>query len=94
MHLTRGDLRGESAEEVSRGHSSEEARGNTGGAKGRRTKRERSTDRPATEWRAVGRNAGGVATAATTFGGVAARSGWIPRAGRTRPTSQRGGARR
>jgi hypothetical protein len=42
MHLTRGDLAGESLQEVSRGRSSEEALGNLGGAKGRRTKRERS----------------------------------------------------
>jgi len=37
MHLTRGDLRGESGGEVSRGRSSEEARRKAGGAKGRRT---------------------------------------------------------
>ena len=37
MHLTRGDLRRESGGEVSRGSSSEEARGKAGGAKGRRT---------------------------------------------------------
>jgi hypothetical protein len=37
MHLTRGDLRRESGGEVSRGRSSEEARGKAGGAKGRRT---------------------------------------------------------
>ena len=37
MHLTRGDLRRESGGEVSRGRSSEESRGNTEGAKGRRT---------------------------------------------------------
>lgn len=80
MHLTRGDLRRESGGGVSRGHSSEEARGNAGRAKGRRTKRERSTDRPATRWRAAGRNTGGVAIAAATSCGVAARPGWTPRA--------------
>ena len=37
MHLTRGDLRRESAGEVSRGRSSEEACRKAGGAKGRRT---------------------------------------------------------
>jgi hypothetical protein len=37
MHLTRGDLRRESGGEVSRGRSSEDARGKAGGAKGRRT---------------------------------------------------------
>src|SRR5690606_2548779 len=36
-HLTRGDLWRESAGEVSRGRSSEEARGNSGRAKGRRS---------------------------------------------------------
>ncbi len=36
MHLTRGDLRWKSGGEVSRGRSSEESRGNTEGAKGRR----------------------------------------------------------
>lgn len=37
MHLTRGGLRCESGGEVSRGRSSEESRGKTEGAKGRRT---------------------------------------------------------
>ena len=37
MHLSRGDLRRESAGEVSRGRSSEEACRKAGGAKGRRT---------------------------------------------------------
>lgn len=37
MHLTRGGLRCESGGEVSRGRSSQESRGKTEGAKGRRT---------------------------------------------------------
>jgi hypothetical protein len=40
IHLTRGGLRRESAGGVSRGRSSEETCRKTGGAKGRRTKRE------------------------------------------------------
>lgn len=44
-HLTRGGLRRESGAGVSRGHSSEEGRGNPAGAKGRRvgTRRDRQT---------------------------------------------------
>jgi len=42
MHLTRGDLPCESEGEVSRGRSSEESRGNTEGAKGRRTQEAKS----------------------------------------------------
>ena len=44
-HLTRGDLQRENAGEVSRGRSSEDARGNPRGAKGRRDreKRDRQT---------------------------------------------------
>jgi hypothetical protein len=44
-HLTRGDLRRESGGGVSSGRSSEESRRKAAGAKGQRTKRERSTDR-------------------------------------------------
>ncbi len=40
-HLTRGGLRRENAGEVSRCHSSEDARGNPSGAKGRRDREER-----------------------------------------------------
>jgi hypothetical protein len=53
MHLTRGDLRRESAGEVSRGRSSEESRGNPEGAKGRRTEK----GAPATGLRSAGRQA-------------------------------------
>jgi hypothetical protein len=66
MHLTRGDLGRESGGEVSRGRSSEESRGNTEGAKGRRTKRGPSANHPAGRRREDGRNNAGVAIAATT----------------------------
>lgn len=66
MHLTRGDLVGESLQEVSRGHSSEESRGNVEGAKGRRTKRERSTMRLDAHRREGQGNGGGVAISAST----------------------------
>ena len=46
IHLTRGGLRRESVPGVSRGHSSEETSRKTGGAKGRRTKREQSITGP------------------------------------------------
>lgn len=45
-HLTRGDLRRESVGEVSRGRSSEDARGNPGGAKGRREEARRDRRTP------------------------------------------------
>lgn len=45
-HLTRGGLRRESAAGVSRGHSSEDARGNPGGAKGRREEERRDRRTP------------------------------------------------
>lgn len=45
MHLTRGDLRRESGGGVSSGRSSEENRRKAAGAKGQRTKQERSTNR-------------------------------------------------
>jgi hypothetical protein len=45
-HLTRGGLARERAAGVSRGHSSEEARGNPGGAKGRREEARRDRRTP------------------------------------------------
>jgi len=62
MHLTRGDFRWESGGEVSRGRSSEESRGKTEGAKGRRTKRGPSANHPAGSRREDSRNNPGVAT--------------------------------
>src|SRR5487761_1920380 len=53
MHLTRGGPSHESEREVSRGRSSEEAHGNKGGAKGRRERRTRSTERLIAEGRGV-----------------------------------------
>ena len=74
--LTRGDLWRESVGEVSRGRSSEEARGNSGRAKGRRSQRRmrRQTSR------VVGRN--GRASSETRFPWFDAELGawWIPRA--------------
>ncbi len=67
MHLTRGGLQVERLAGVSRGHSSEEAVGNIGRAKGRRTKREQSTDRLAVNGCVGGRNNQGIATAAVSL---------------------------
>ena len=79
MHLTRGDLPRESAGEVSRGRSSEDSRGNTAGAKGRRNRKARSTERLRPPGRAVLRNRWGVATAAASLSGAKRAPGWIPR---------------
>jgi len=78
MHLTRGDLWCESTGEVSRGHSSEEALGNLGGAKGRRTKREQSVNRPAEGWRVDWRNSGSVAISAASPTDAFNRRGGFP----------------
>ena len=67
MYLTRGDLRVERRAGVSRGHSSEEACGNMGRAKGRRTKREQSTNPLTVKGRVGGRNTQGIATAAVSL---------------------------
>ena len=67
MHLTRGGLLAERPLGVSRGHSSEEACGNTGIAKGRRTKREQSTNPLTVKGRVGGRNNQGIATAAVSL---------------------------
>ena len=79
-HLTRGDLRCENGGEVSRGRSSEESRGNTEGAKGRRTKRGPSANHPAGSRREERRNKAGAATTATTrFDGKRVEGGILPR---------------
>ena len=67
MHLTRGGLRVERLAGVSRSHSSEEANGNIGRAKGGRTKREQSTSHLAVRRRVGGRNNQGLATAAVSL---------------------------
>ncbi len=77
MHLTRGGLRRESGGEVSRGRSSEESRGNTEGAKGRRTTQRATGTGLRPIRRGVGRNEGGAATAAVTALGERGRRGWI-----------------
>ena len=79
MHLTRGGLPRENGGEVSRGHSSEERRGNPDGAKGRRNRKARSTERLRPQWRAVLRNGRGVATAAASPSGARGGPGWRPR---------------
>ena len=79
MHLTRGGLRRESAGEVSRGRSSEDARVTAGRAKGRRNRKARSTERLRPPGRAVLRNRWGVATAAASPLGAKQAPGWNPR---------------
>ena len=81
MHLTRGDLRWESGGEVSRGRSSGESRGNTEGAKGRRTKRGQSAPELPEGGREGLRNGPGAATAAATRTGGRRTAGWNPRTG-------------
>ena len=79
MHLTRGDLPRESAGEVSKGRSSEEGRGNPVGAKGRRNRKARSTERLRPYGRVVLRNGWGVAITAASLPGERSATGWIPR---------------
>jgi len=79
MHLTRGGLWRESAGEVSRGHSSEDRRGNTVGAKGRRSRKARSTERLRPQRQEVLRNGWDVATAAAIPSGGRCVPGWMTR---------------
>jgi hypothetical protein len=79
MHLTRGDLWRESAGEVSRGRSSEDARLTAGRTKGRRNNKARSTERLRPSWRVVLRNRRGVATSAASPLGAKLMPRWIPR---------------
>jgi hypothetical protein len=81
MHLTRGDLRCESIEEVSRGHSSEESPGNGEGAKGRRTTREQSATRLCKRGREGDRNGLGVSPEGSAQTGVSEACRWIPEMG-------------
>lgn len=78
MHLTRGDLPRENEGGVSRGHSSEESRGNPEGAKGRRTSRRRSTDRLRKVGRVADRNNRGLTTTVDTQVGGAFTDRWKP----------------
>ncbi len=78
MDLTRGDLRRESAGEVSSGRSSEEGDGNTAGAKGQRSRKARSTGPLRANWRGVIRNRRGAAIAATSPRGERRAAGWSP----------------
>ena len=75
MHLTRGGLCIERYPEVSRGHSSEEAYGNMGRAKGQRTKREQSTNPLTDKGRVGGRNTQSIATAAVSLIGSCEHAG-------------------
>ena len=67
MHLTRGDLWSESSGEVSRGRSSEDNRVTAVGAKGRRVRTVRSTERTSKAGRGVIRNEQGRATSASSL---------------------------
>lgn len=78
MHLTRGELLCESTGEVSRDHSSVEASRKAGGAKGRRTKRERSADDLRQSQRAAPRNRAGQASAAGSRKAGRGDRWWIP----------------
>ena len=93
MHLTRGDLRRESAGAVSRGRSSEEDRGNPVGAKGRRKRQARSTERLRPRGRVVLRNQWGLATAAVSPLGERPAPGWILRSGPSAGGQPRAGRR-
>jgi len=79
MHLTRGELPRESVGAVSRGRSSADRRLTAAGAKGRRNRTARSTERLRPPWRGVLRNRRGAATAATSPAGAKGVPGWIPR---------------
>ena len=83
MHLTRGGLWRESARGVSRGHSSEEDRGNPVGAKGRRNREARSTERLRPQRQEVLRNRWDVATAAAIPQGGRFGPGWTTRCERS-----------
>lgn len=98
MHLTRGDLLRESAGEVSRGRSSGEGRGNPVGAKGRRNRTARSTERLRRRWQGVLRNRWGVTTTVASPPGEKWAPGWTPRSQRLTggkpPAGRRTGAKR
>lgn len=93
MHLTRGDLQRESGGEVSRGRSSEENRGNTEGAKGRRTTERATKPRLRQRRRGDGRNEGGVATTAASALGERGKRGWTA-ASETRAANKSSDARK
>lgn len=76
--LTRGGPPRESAAGVSRGHSSEEARGNPGGAKGRREEGKRNAPDPREHGRAGLRNAPGVTITVASRSGASEADGWSP----------------
>ena len=79
MPLTRGDLPCESRGEVSRGRSSVEGRGTPVGAKGRRNRTARSTERLRPRGRGVLRNRWGVTITVASPSGERWTPGWSPR---------------
>jgi hypothetical protein len=82
MHLTRGELWRESVGAVSRGRRSEESRITAAGAKGRRNRKARSTERLRFTWREVIRNRRGVTTTVASLSGEKSVPGWTPWCGR------------
>lgn len=91
--LTRGGLPGESEAGVSRGHSSEEARGKPGRAKGRREEGKRSAPDPREHGRAGLRNAPGVTITVASRSGAGEADGWSP-ARRARAGTESGNGRK
>jgi hypothetical protein len=77
-HLTRGGLRRESAGGVSKGHSSEESRGNPAGAKDLRVGETRIASSPLSQGREGLRNEPGVTTTVATRFGAKGTGGWNP----------------
>jgi hypothetical protein len=77
-HLTRGDLPSESPAGVSKGRSSEDARGNAGRAKGRRDGEKRIASSPRSSGREGLRNEPGVTITVATRFGASGTSGWNP----------------
>ena len=91
--LTRGGLPSESEAGVSRGHSSEEARGNPGRAKGRREEGKRIATDPREHGRAGLRNVPGVTITVASRSGVSEADGWNP-ARRARAGTESGDGRK
>lgn len=77
-HLTRGGLRRESVGGVSRGHSSEDAWGNPGRAKGLRVGETRIALIPRSRGREGLRNESGVTITVATWFGASGTGGWNP----------------
>jgi hypothetical protein len=96
-HLTRGGLPCKRRAGVSRGHSSDEARGNPGGAKGRRDRARRDRRTAPRAWAGRSPKPTGRDNCGRHPGGAHGRAGWSPgtsrrRGDRVQPRA-RGGAR-